>query len=141
MSNTMASRSWFSRRKGPFMATPPCVGTGQLEAALNEQDRTGELDVERLTSKIVGHAVELLRAERGYVLLSQLDGSLSVHAARGVPDAASAEFSRSIAEGVIATREPVVTLDNVLFVQDNNNASGSSANHPVYKVDLNARLK
>jgi len=74
-------------------------------------DLAGELDFERLTSKIVGHAVELLRAERGYVLLSEPDGSLSVHAARGVADEARAEFSRSIAEGVIATREPVVTLD------------------------------
>jgi len=45
------------------------------------------------------------------VLLSEPDGSLSVHAARGVADEARAEFSRSIAEGVIATREPVVTLD------------------------------
>jgi serine/threonine-protein kinase PknK len=77
-------------------------------------DLAGELDLERLTSKIIGHAVELLRAERGYVLLSEPDGSLSVHAARGgapAGDAARSEFSRSIAEGVIASREPVVTLD------------------------------
>jgi serine/threonine-protein kinase PknK len=75
-------------------------------------DLAGELDVDRLTSKIIGHAVELLRAERGYVLLAQADGSLSVHAARGsAGDPSHTEFSRSIAEGVVATREPVVTLD------------------------------
>ncbi|HKY36779.1 MAG TPA: sigma 54-interacting transcriptional regulator [Polyangiaceae bacterium] len=75
-------------------------------------DLAGELDVERLTSKIIGHAVELLRAERGFVLLSEADGTLSVYAARGIGgDASHAEFSRSIAEGVVATREPVVTLD------------------------------
>jgi len=75
-------------------------------------DLAGELDLERLTSKIVAHAVELLRAERGFVLLSQADGSLSVHAARSsLGDEPHAEFSRSIAEGVIATREAVVTLD------------------------------
>jgi serine/threonine-protein kinase PknK len=75
-------------------------------------DLAGELDLERLTSKIIGHAVELLRAERGYVLLSEPDGSLTVHAARGAPgEPARAEFSRSIAEGVVASREPVVTLD------------------------------
>ncbi|HEY6080080.1 MAG TPA: sigma 54-interacting transcriptional regulator [Polyangiaceae bacterium] len=75
-------------------------------------DLAGELDVERLTAKIIGHAVELLRAERGLLLLTEADGSLSVHAARGsVGDVAHVEFSRSIAEGVIASREPVVTLD------------------------------
>jgi transcriptional regulator with GAF, ATPase, and Fis domain len=74
-------------------------------------DLAGELDLQRLTAKIIGHAVELLRAERGYVLLSEDDGALSVHAARGVPDEARAEFSRSIAEGVIRSLEPVVTLD------------------------------
>lgn len=75
-------------------------------------DLAGEVDLERLISKIIGHAVELLRAERGFVLLAEADGSLTVHAARGaVGDAARAEFSRSIAEGVISTREPVVTLD------------------------------
>ncbi len=75
-------------------------------------DLAGELDVERLTAKIIGHAVELLRAERGYVLLAEPDGSLTVHATRGgAGDAARTEFSRSIAEGVVATREPVVTLD------------------------------
>jgi transcriptional regulator with GAF, ATPase, and Fis domain len=75
-------------------------------------DLAGELDLDRLISKIIGHAVELLRAERGFVLLAEPDGSLTVHAARGAAgDAARAEFSRSIAEGVVATREPVVTLD------------------------------
>lgn len=77
-------------------------------------DLAGELDVERLTAKIIGHAVELLRAERGCVLLAEADGTLSVHAVRGgagAAEAARAEFSRSIAEGVVATREPVVALD------------------------------
>ncbi len=75
-------------------------------------DLAGEVDRARLTSKIIGHAVELLRAERGFVLLAEADGSLSVHAMHGhVGDAATAEFSRSIAESVVATREPVVTLD------------------------------
>jgi len=65
-----------------------------------------------LSAKIIGHAVELLRAERGYVLLSELDGSLSIYAARAhTEDKVTSQFSRSIAEGVIATREPVVTLD------------------------------
>ncbi len=75
-------------------------------------DLAGELDLERLTAKIIGHAVELLRAERGFVLLEEPSGKLTVHAARSsAGDPLRAEFSRSIAEGVIETREPVVTLD------------------------------
>ncbi len=75
-------------------------------------DLAGELDLDRLTTKIIGHAVDLLRAERGFVLLTEADGGLTVHAARAsAGDASHAEFSRSIAEGVIATREAVVTVD------------------------------
>jgi transcriptional regulator with GAF, ATPase, and Fis domain len=75
-------------------------------------DLAGELDVSRLTAKIIGHAVELLRAERGFVLLAEHDGTLTVHATHShAGDASSVEFSRSIAESVVATREPVVTLD------------------------------
>ena len=104
------------RTSGTTSSMSQLGGLTPLEQRLSRilevnSDLAGELDLERLTSKIIGHAVELLRAERGYVLLSQPDGSLRVHAARGLADEARAEFSRSIAEGVIAEREPVVTLD------------------------------
>jgi len=104
------------RASGTTSSMSQLGGLTPLEQRLSRilevnSDLAGELDVERLTAKIIGHAVELLRAERGYVLLSRPDGSLSVHAARGVAEEARAEFSRSIAEGVMATREPVVTLD------------------------------
>ena len=57
------------------------------------------------------HAVELVRAERGFVLLLQSDGSLTVHTSRSrAGDEPHAEFSRSIAEDVIARGEPIVTL-------------------------------
>jgi serine/threonine-protein kinase PknK len=71
----------------------------------------GELDVERLTSRITGHAVELARAERGFVILRGNDGELTVHATRGGTDPAHAEFSRSIAHEVIESREPVVAVN------------------------------
>jgi transcriptional regulator with GAF, ATPase, and Fis domain len=104
------------RTSGTTSSMSQIGGLTPLEQRLSRilevnSDLAGELDLERLTSKIIGHAVELLRAERGYVLLAQPDGSLKVHAARGLADEARAEFSRSIAEGVIAEREPVVTLD------------------------------
>ena len=105
------------RTSGTTSSMSQMGGLTPLEQRLSRilevnSDLAGELDVERLTAKIIGHAVELLRAERGYVLLAEADGSLTVHAARGgAGDAARTEFSRSIAEGVVATREPVVTLD------------------------------
>lgn len=71
----------------------------------------GELDLERLTSRVVSHAVELTRAERGYVILREPDGSLSVFSSRSrLGDEPQAEFSRSIAEGVIAKGEPMVSV-------------------------------
>jgi serine/threonine-protein kinase PknK len=71
----------------------------------------GELDLDRLTVRVIDHAVQLLRAERGFVLLLQTDGSLSVHTSRSrAGDEPHAEFSRSIAKQVIAKREPMISL-------------------------------
>ena len=70
----------------------------------------GETDLERLTARVVGHAIELCRAERGYVILREVDGALTVHSSRSrVGDEPHAEFSRSIAESVIAKGEPMVS--------------------------------
>ncbi|HEY2404559.1 MAG TPA: sigma 54-interacting transcriptional regulator [Polyangiaceae bacterium] len=72
----------------------------------------GEFDVPRLTAKITDYAVQLARAERGYVLLRQVDGSLSVHTSRSRSgDLEHAEFSRSIAESVMTSREAIVALN------------------------------
>jgi serine/threonine-protein kinase PknK len=72
----------------------------------------GELDLVRLTERITDYAIELARAEHGFVLLRQETGALSVHTSRSrAGDAAHAEFSRSIAETVVATGEPVLTMN------------------------------
>ena len=72
----------------------------------------GELDLERLTERVIDYALELSRAEHGFVLLEQSSGALTVytHRSRG-GDAAHAEFSRSIAESVVKSGEPVLTLN------------------------------
>ncbi len=71
-----------------------------------------EFDLERLTVRVIEYALELLHAERGFVLLRQEDGSLSVHTSRDLRgDAVRAEFSRSIAQKVLASKKPVVSLD------------------------------
>lgn len=71
----------------------------------------GELDLEKLCAKVVGHALDLLQAERGLVILQGDDDQLQVHTSstrRGDPE--HLEFSRSIAEQVIETREPIVSI-------------------------------
>ncbi len=70
-----------------------------------------EHDLTRLTLRITDYAVELSRAERGLVLLRDADGSLSVRAsrARGA-DLPDPEFSRSIAERVMESREPFLSV-------------------------------
>jgi len=71
-----------------------------------------EFDLERLTVRVIECALELLNAERGFVLLRQEDGSLSVHTSRdNRGDVARAEFSRSIAQRAMASHKPVVSLD------------------------------
>jgi serine/threonine-protein kinase PknK len=72
----------------------------------------GELDLARLTERVTDYAVELARADHGFVLLKQASGALTVHTQRSrAGDAAHAEFSRSIAETVVKTGEPVLTMN------------------------------
>ena len=69
-------------------------------------------DLPRLLERVTDHAVALLGAERGFVLLVGPSGELEAHAARspsGEQDP-HARFSRSVAERVVAEGEPIVTL-------------------------------
>ena len=75
-------------------------------------DLLGEVNLERLTARVTDHAVEMLRADRGFVLLRDPNGTLSVHTSRArVGDPTHAEFSRSVAERVVRTGEPVVAVN------------------------------
>ncbi len=67
--------------------------------------------MERLLSRITDHAVALLDAERGFVLLVGDRGVLEAHTARGLreDDDAHGRFSRSVAERVVETGAAVVT--------------------------------
>ena len=72
----------------------------------------GEVNLERLAARVTDHAVDMLRAERGFVLLRGDDGVLRIHTSRARDgDATHLEFSRSIAEQVVRTREPVVAVN------------------------------
>lgn len=71
----------------------------------------GELDFGKLTSRVIGFAIELLNAERGLVVLREADGNLRVYFSHARPgDSSQTQFSRSIAERVIETREAFVSL-------------------------------
>ncbi|HEX9619340.1 MAG TPA: sigma 54-interacting transcriptional regulator [Polyangiaceae bacterium] len=86
----------------------------------------GEVDVERLTTRVTDHAVQLLRAERGYVLLCEPNGELTVHTSRSLAgDAQHHEFSRSIAQRVVETREPFMSMS----ARDDARIAGYSSVH------------
>jgi len=75
-------------------------------------DLARELELEQLTARITDHAVDLARAERGFVLLRDPGGVLTIHTSRTRgADEAHAEFSRSIAERVMDSREPLVAVN------------------------------
>ena len=74
----------------------------------------GEYDLDRLLEKVTDHAIALVAAERGFVLLRSASGrqTLSVHAARDQRgDEPHARFSQSIAERVVDTGKPFVAMN------------------------------
>ncbi len=77
------------------------------------RDLACESDIERLLARITDQAIDLLGADRGFVLLSgEEDKGFHAHAARDRrKDDPSVQFSRSIAERVLNTGEPIVTSD------------------------------
>ncbi|MCL2449293.1 MAG: sigma 54-interacting transcriptional regulator, partial [Polyangiaceae bacterium] len=76
------------------------------------RELASEHDMERLLSRVTDHAVALLGAERGFVLLVGDRGVLETHTARTRTggDDPHALFSRSVAEKVVETGEPVLTV-------------------------------
>jgi transcriptional regulator with GAF, ATPase, and Fis domain len=110
MARTVRSRSYAMKPLSETTRTP-------LERRLSRileinSELLAEFDLERLTVRVIECALELLHAERGFVLLRQEDGSLSVHTSRDLRgDEVRAEFSRSIAQKVLASKKPVVSLD------------------------------
>jgi serine/threonine-protein kinase PknK len=101
-------------------APPPRTNVPAIPTQL-QQDRLGRIleinrelatehDLPRLLERVTDHAIALLRAERGFVILAGGEGQLSVHASRDrAGDDPHARFSRSIAERVIDSREPVLS--------------------------------
>jgi serine/threonine-protein kinase PknK len=74
------------------------------------RELAAEHDLARLLERVTDHAIALLRAERGFVILVSSKGDLTVYASRDrAGDDPHARFSRSIAEQVIGAGQPVVS--------------------------------
>ena len=97
------------------------VGEDRLARVLEiNRAIAGEHDLARLLEKVTDHAIALLRAERGFVLLKsgyasggqreERASDLSVHASRDEGgDDPHGRFSQSIADRVMSAGEPVLT--------------------------------
>lgn len=73
------------------------------------RDLAREHDLGRLLVAVTNHAVGLLGAERGLIVLVNDEGSVVAHTARDSKgEEAAQNFSRSVAERVIAEGEPVI---------------------------------
>jgi transcriptional regulator with GAF, ATPase, and Fis domain len=73
------------------------------------RELASEHDIGRLLTKVTDHAIALLGAERGFVVLANEQGELETHTARDRKgDDPHANFSRSVAEKVVASGEAVI---------------------------------
>jgi transcriptional regulator with GAF, ATPase, and Fis domain/tetratricopeptide (TPR) repeat protein len=72
-----------------------------------------EASVDRILDEVIDTAIELTSAERGFLLLRQLDGELAPVVSRNftVGEHEVQSVSRSIAERAAQTGEPVMTVD------------------------------
>jgi transcriptional regulator with GAF, ATPase, and Fis domain len=93
--------------------TGPRLAEDRLERILEiTRELASEHDVPRLLQRVTDHAVALLGAERGFVVLMGDGGELEAHATRvrSGQDEPHARFSRSVADRVVESGEPVVTI-------------------------------
>jgi serine/threonine-protein kinase PknK len=94
--------------------TATVTGTEDRLARVLEVTRelATEHDVPRLLQRVTDHAVALLGAERGFVVLVGEAGELEAQTARtrSGGDDPHGRFSRSVAERVLDSGEPVVTI-------------------------------
>ncbi|MBK6692074.1 MAG: sigma 54-interacting transcriptional regulator [Myxococcales bacterium] len=76
------------------------------------RELAGELDVRRLLSRVTEHAIAIVGAERGFVVLANERGDLETRSARDrsgdLTTDPHGDFSRSVAAQVVKSGEPVV---------------------------------
>ena len=73
------------------------------------------MDIEELLSMIMDSALEITGGQRGFILLKDIDGNMNARFRRSLVPRKLAEedleWSQSIAEEVVKTGEPIVTMD------------------------------
>ncbi len=73
------------------------------------RDLARERDLSALLARVTDHAIAIVGAERGFIVLADEEGTIVAHTARGPKGEATHQtFSRSVAEKVVATGEPVI---------------------------------
>ncbi len=73
------------------------------------RDLARERDLSALLARVTDHAIAIVGAERGFIVLADEEGAIVAHTARGPKGEATHQtFSRSVAEKVVATGEPVI---------------------------------
>ena len=73
------------------------------------RDLARERDLSRLLGRVTDHAMTLVRAERGSIVLVSEDGTLEAQVVRGVSSEEGRSYSRSVAERVVRTGEAIAT--------------------------------
>jgi transcriptional regulator with GAF, ATPase, and Fis domain len=109
-SQSSVSAGISQERHGQSAATQAPPQEDRLARILNiNRELAAEHDLGRLLGRVTDHAIALLRAERGFVILES-NGELAVNASRDrAGDDPHARFSKSIAEQVISSGQPVVS--------------------------------
>jgi len=103
-SPTMTARSAISSIGAPLPAEDRLARIFEIT-----RDLAREHDLERLLVRVTDHAVGLLGAERGLIVLVNDEGAVVAHTARDAKgEEAAQNFSRSVAERVIREGEPVI---------------------------------
>jgi DNA-binding NtrC family response regulator len=107
VARTLASGA--SQHSSAFIVRPAEDRLARILEITRELAR--EHDIARLLTRVTDHAIALLGAERGFVVLTNETGQLEAHAARDRKgDDPHASFSRSVAEKVVETGEPVIAV-------------------------------
>jgi serine/threonine-protein kinase PknK len=110
---TLASPHSSAHQAGPGVTQQARITQDRLARVLEvNRELAGTYDLRRLLERLTDHAIALLSAERGFVILKSAreNADFSIHASRDqAGDDPHARFSQSIADRVVRTGEPVVT--------------------------------
>jgi transcriptional regulator with GAF, ATPase, and Fis domain len=109
-SGAYAARTFSQTRSGTTSIGAPLPAEDRLARIFEiTRELATEHDMDRLLERVTDHAIALLGAERGAVILANGEGELEARAARSRSGGdVNAQFSHSVAERVVRTGEAVI---------------------------------